>query len=340
MAWRIHTTFLALAAVAVTACNYDPNIDAQGFPCSTSRDCPLNFFCEMTSGETVGACSKFLSHYSQVSAGDGHTCGMGTDGTLVCWGDDSYGQATPPDGTFLSVSAGEQYACALKTDHTAVCWGGGQTAAPPPQATFLSISAGEAHTCGVMTDNTISCWGSNVSSYSASSFIGQATPPEGTFLSVSAGLAHTCALKTDRTIACWGAGDSSGAGGSFLNHGQALPPEGTFADVSSGGTHTCGVKTDGTIVCWGEDLYDEPPAGVFSSVSSGYAFSCAVGINGHFACWGDGDADDVDYYIPLPVGNFTTISAGLDGHACGIRDDGSVTCWGYNTYGEATPPKR
>ncbi|PYP95483.1 MAG: hypothetical protein DMD34_06665, partial [Gemmatimonadetes bacterium] len=47
-----------------------------------------------------------------------HTCGLKTDGTVACWGDDYYGQATPPAGTFAQVSAGGSHTCGLKTDGT------------------------------------------------------------------------------------------------------------------------------------------------------------------------------------------------------------------------------
>jgi alpha-tubulin suppressor-like RCC1 family protein len=31
-----------------------------------------------------------------VSAGEKHTCGITSDGTVECWGDDRKGQSTPP----------------------------------------------------------------------------------------------------------------------------------------------------------------------------------------------------------------------------------------------------
>jgi hypothetical protein len=34
--------------------------------------------------------------FTQVSAGGYHTCSVRTDSTLACWGDNTYGQATPP----------------------------------------------------------------------------------------------------------------------------------------------------------------------------------------------------------------------------------------------------
>ena len=45
--------------------------------------------------------------FDSVSAGWGHTCGVRSDGSAACWGNNDYGgQATPPAGSFVSVSAG------------------------------------------------------------------------------------------------------------------------------------------------------------------------------------------------------------------------------------------
>jgi alpha-tubulin suppressor-like RCC1 family protein len=50
-------------------------------------------------------------------------CGLKTDGTLACWGDNGFGQSTPPAGTFTQVAAGGYHACGVKTDGAFVCWG-------------------------------------------------------------------------------------------------------------------------------------------------------------------------------------------------------------------------
>jgi hypothetical protein len=112
--------------------------------------------------------------FTQVSAGGYHTCSVRTDSTLACWGDNTYGQATPPAVTFSQVSAGLGHTCGVKTDGTLACWGyNGSGQATPPAVTFTQVSANVAlllgFTCGVKTDGTLACWGDNT--------YGQATPP-------------------------------------------------------------------------------------------------------------------------------------------------------------------
>jgi hypothetical protein len=60
-----------------------------------------------------------------MSAGGFHTCAVRTDGTVVCWGDNTYGQAIAPLGltSVTQVTTGDLHTCALKTDGTVVCWG-------------------------------------------------------------------------------------------------------------------------------------------------------------------------------------------------------------------------
>ena len=58
-----------------------------------------------------------------VSAGGTHTCGLRNDGSVECWGQDNYGQSTPPSGTFESVSAGYLHTCGVTDIGGTECWG-------------------------------------------------------------------------------------------------------------------------------------------------------------------------------------------------------------------------
>ena len=49
---------------------------------------------------------------------------MRTQGGLACWGNNIYGDATPPSGSFTQVSAGGYYfACGVRPNGTLACWG-------------------------------------------------------------------------------------------------------------------------------------------------------------------------------------------------------------------------
>ncbi len=52
-----------------------------------------------------------------------HSCGVKLDGSVVCWGDNQYGQSSPPAGAFSSVVAGYSHTCGVTFDGGVRCWG-------------------------------------------------------------------------------------------------------------------------------------------------------------------------------------------------------------------------
>jgi len=118
--------------------------------------------------------------FSQVSAGVYRSCGLITDGSIVCWGDTT----AVPAGTYSQVSDGLYHTCGVTTAGSIVCWGGngdGQTNVPA--GTFSQVDAGGYHTCGVTTDESIVCWGATVMvsrtrqpGHTARSALGASTP--------------------------------------------------------------------------------------------------------------------------------------------------------------------
>jgi len=269
-----------------------------------------------------------LGSFISVDAGESHTCGMTTDGSVLCWGRNNYGQSSPPSGTFTQVSAGGWHSCGVKINGSVVCWGNnGENRATPPSGTFTQVSAGAWHSCGVKTDGSVACWGYGYNDY------GQ---PTGTFTQVSAGTWHNCGVKTDGSVACWGEGSG---------RGQSIPPTGTFTQVSVGYFHTCGTRINGNVACWGDNQYDQstPPTGTFTQVSAGTWHNCGVKTNGNVVCWG---ANDHGQATP-PTGTFTQVSGGsyysgsseyFTDYTCGVKTNGSVVCWGDNQYGQSTSP--
>ena len=65
------------------------------------------------------------SQYISISSGANHVCAIATDGSIMCWGDDSEGQVSerPTSGRFTEISSGDNHTCALRDDGAVICWG-------------------------------------------------------------------------------------------------------------------------------------------------------------------------------------------------------------------------
>ena len=298
----------------------------------------------------LGACGAG-GQYTQLTAGRQHSCGLDSDGAVVCWGSNEYGQlAVPPDERMTEIEAARFYTCGLRTNGSAVCWGHEfdipedwdeefratfSPPFPPETERFVSIVV-NGDTCGLQEEGRVLCWRIGGEQYSIFE--------EEKIVAISAGAGlEICGLRQDGNVIC-------------LSSGVVAPPDGKqFVEISAGLLHACALHSDGTIECWGEDLAGQlsPPETMqFSSVAAGSLHSCALRTDGTALCWGydferlEGDQSHLfqiaksrgESRLPLPEDEqFTEITAGF-GHACGIRLDGGISCWGNNDEGQATPP--
>ena len=296
--------------------------------------------------------------YKAVAAGGAHTCAIGSDESVACWGDNQLSQTGAPQGSFKAVAAGQVHTCAIGSDDTIACWGDtfsaegrelceelgvvscdwmGSGATDAPSGSFRAVSAGESHTCAIGSDDTITCWGNN--------FDGRADAPQGSFKAVAAGGSHTCAIGSDDTVACWGDNQLS----------QTEAPQGSFKAVAAGQFHTCAIGSDDTIACWGDTFSAEArercerlglpscdwmgsgatdaPSGRFRAVAAGEFHTCAIGSDDTITCWGDNQLSQTE----APQGTFKAVAAGQF-HTCAISSDDTIACWGENTHGQADTP--
>ena len=267
----------------------------------------------------------------------GHACGIRPDWQIECWGNDSWGKASPPVGEFLAVSASQSRTCAIRVEGDVTCWG--SSPGSPPVGPFVAISAAGGNPCGIRPDGRVECW------WGAPDAVGdEFVPPAGAFTAISTGSQHACGLRVSGEVACWGSNTIKWLSGDVVavwepkdGTGRARPPRGAFTAVTVGDDHSCGIRPDGSVECWGDDAYGQstPPPGTFTALSAGSSFTCGLRPDGRAECWGGLPADR-DYGsgparsehapVPAPTGQFAALSAGL-GQACGLRLDGGMDCW-------------
>ena len=197
---------------------------------------------------------------------------------------------------------------------------------------IVSISAGGGHTLALQADGLL--WGWGTKAYSE--------PPEGVlFKQVSAGKSHSCGVDLEGSVHCWGIQD----GGNW-DFGQVTltPTEGSYTHVAAGWNHSCAVKDDGGVVCWGIGSEDNLTAeqepyekGQVTGAPTEAAFQ-AVGA-GHSHTCGLKNDGSVECWgggsgvVDVPTDtHFVSLAIGLH-HGCALGTEGEITCWGWTKFG-------
>jgi alpha-tubulin suppressor-like RCC1 family protein len=88
------------------------------------------------------------ANFVKIAAGSAHCLALKSDGSILGWGHDEFGQATPPAGNdYIAVAAGAYHSLALKSNGSIVAWGanGHGQAISPEGNDFISIAAGKSH---------------------------------------------------------------------------------------------------------------------------------------------------------------------------------------------------
>jgi len=311
---------------------------------------------------------------STVAAGDRHSCAVMTDGTVTCWGYNEGGQlgdestttslvpvpvsgidGLTPASTAISVSAGSFHSCAVMANGAARCWGwniNGQlgdsstTNSPWPvqvsgidgstlATTAVSITAAFLHTCALMGNGTIRCWGYNwKGQLGDGTNTDRSTPVQvevidgltdaNKAVSVHTHYYHSCAAMEDGTATCWGENNYGQLGNNSTTNStvpvrvsgiDGADDASTTVSVSTGGQYSCALMANGTAKCWGSNGGGQ--LGNNSTTSSPVTEPVAVsGIDG---------STQGSTAVSVRTGDY---------HSCALMADDSVTCWGFNGFGQ------
>lgn len=218
-----------------------------------------------------------------------------------------------------AISVGYSHTCAIISDGTLRCFGADTAALIPPRGQFTSIASGSEISCALDSRGHITCWGDYLRAY----------PPTAEFTQIDAqDSGNLCGIRYDGVIKCW------------PHRFNYSVPEGSFNVVSVGEHFACGIRTDSTIACWKDTETSDntritPPKGQFKAIdSNSWDFSCALDLNNQAKCWGRA----AEIVLNPPSDVFNSITIGYS-HACGLKPDGYVVCWGRNDKGQTIPPK-
>jgi len=282
------------------------------------------------------------SAYQKVTAGRVHTCGILTNGTLKCWGNNLFYQlgdgttterltpAVVDSGTTYSqvvASKANDSTCGITTAGVLKCWGlnssgqlgdGTKTSRPVPTVidsgtNYLKVSLGFSHTCGITTMGVLKCWGS-ASSYrlGTGGLVEKLSPTVidsgNSYIAVSASNS-TCAIRVDNQLRCWGDNSADQLGVDSASFPIVVPTSidtaQSYKNVEVGNRIACGIKTDDGVRCWGTNSFGE-----IGNQSSGVFRPGWVGLG---------------YLKKLSITKST---------ACGIDLIGVLRCWGSNSHGQ------
>lgn len=285
----------------------------------------------------------------------------GTTG-IRCWGDDSYGELGKGDASLdtsnpqttptavvgltaakqLSLYGGES--CALDPSGKIACWGNNNQLGlgrptdfdHEPYAAFMEggtsnythVAAGEAQTCAIDALGEVQCWGWNfhetLGRPDADTLQNDVTPqvvPGVTGVTqLVAGLDFYCALETSGVL-CWGQNDAGqlGRGAATSDSPVAMPvtvlPAGhTVKLIGASQQSVCAVLDDDSLWCWGMNKLGE------------------IGLDPGADAGIDAGAFPANR-VPGISGKVIQIAGGFR-HMCALLENGSVSCWGSNSFGQ------
>jgi hypothetical protein len=102
--------------------------------------------------QRVNSTELLTNDFIAIAAGYWHSLALRSDGTIVGWGSNDFGQATPPAGNnYIAIAAGEWHSLALRSDGTIVGWGNNDygQATPPAGNNYIAIAAGRYHSLAI-----------------------------------------------------------------------------------------------------------------------------------------------------------------------------------------------
>ena len=280
-----------------------------------------------------------LGTVMQVDVGGLQSCILNEQGGVVCWNLWTGALNSVPkfDTKIVKVTVGTDLVCTLEIVGEVTCWGSfvkpsgdfwertDGVSVPSDLGKVWDIDTYQNQICTITVQNTAKCWSGGLSG-------GGWVPSDlGEVKSLAVGWLHTCALTVEEEVKCWG---------NYNNYGQLNVPSdlGKAKQLVSGSAHSCAVNEEGKVKCWGQ--VSSVPVGLgpirIISISAESEYTCLVWENYQASCFGEATWTG-ETNIPTDLGAVKSVVTGPS-HACALKVDGQVRCWGLNFSGQEESP--
>ena len=359
--FHIRTRVLVAVALIILMLGMSASfgISSQDERKSTSLEDEIPLLLTHSTITDIGFSADSIYTNTTIAAGTYNGCAILENQSMVCWGDNEYGQLG--DGTttgsavpiYVNVAANE---------------------------TPVEVTVGQVTACALMESGNIYCWGSGYygkmgngepwNDDYVNTEMRQVLLPEGQggqTVSISGG--HICTILNNGDVYCWGRGNQGqlGYGGTSNRNIPAkvnLPGQRSAIAISTGTFMTCAITNDGMGYCWGENDEGQlgngttnsrqmtpaevlfPSGNTPVSISAGDDFACALMDNRKVMCWGENNdgrlgqgplaTDDETTPVWVSMENSETahfLDIGTKS-ACMILDSEETKCWGTNEEGQ------
>lgn len=213
--------------------------------------------------------------WRDVALGISHTCGVQTDGSVWCWGDNDQRQLgvgeptvhptperVPIGAGFVQVAAGHTHSCAFDGAGVLTCWGANfefrlglpsDTTDYAPtrvgaEAGWSAVALHAGYSCGVRAGDAY-CWGT---------LRGMTTPSPAvvpgltsSITGIDVGDDHACALDGAGQVWCWGSNGNGQLGNGTMVASETPVLAGSGWDELAVATASTCARAGTALSCWG-----------------------------------------------------------------------------------------